>query len=191
MKTEKKKSVFDFLVEEDAEYVEYWLQDHPDQVDMKDDTGWGLLHLACCRGLFSMVKLIVEHGADIELLDPDGWTPLHHLAEFNQNQEILSYLIEKGVDLDAKDKYGSTALHYAVRNHAFEMVRQLVECGANLDAEDDSNRSVLDEAEYASAFKIVTYLEQVMTAKKEHQELEDVTAIVKGSEPTEHRKRQL
>jgi ankyrin repeat protein len=59
-----------------------------------------------------MVKLLVENGADIFECDADDKTMLMYAAE-QYNSNVLHFLIEKGLDPQAVDKRGYTAVHYA------------------------------------------------------------------------------
>lgn len=111
------QTLFGFVLDDDSKGLGVWLKKYPDQIDWKDESGWGLLHLAASRGLGDCVKVLMEQGANKELLDPDGWTPLHHLAEFSQNLEVLNFMIDQGIVLDAVSYHGDTALHFAARQN--------------------------------------------------------------------------
>ena len=41
----------------------------------------GLIHEAARTGDRGLVELLLEHGAELELQDSYGWTPLHHAVE--------------------------------------------------------------------------------------------------------------
>ena len=47
---------------------------HIDQVDSK---GQSCLHLCCSRGNIEFVKILIRRGANINLRDLMGFTPLH------------------------------------------------------------------------------------------------------------------
>ena len=55
------------------------------------------------------VKLLYELGGDIQKPDTYGSTPLHTAAEFFR-PKIVSFLIEKGADINAKNQRGQTPL---------------------------------------------------------------------------------
>jgi hypothetical protein len=71
-----------------------------------------------------MVKLLVEQGADVEGVSPDGKTALMMAAMFNR-AEIAEYLIEKGANINAQDANGVTPLAAAQRMGAPETVALL------------------------------------------------------------------
>ena len=54
------------------------------------------------------VKLAVELGVEVNTADGNGVTALHGAAR-NGEDEVIEFLAQKGVHLDAQDKYGQTA----------------------------------------------------------------------------------
>lgn len=55
----------------------------------------GVLHSAVKRGHLERVKLLVEHGADVQAIDSDGVT-LVTVALQNGHQLVADYLLECG-----------------------------------------------------------------------------------------------
>eukprot|EP00293_Proteomonas_sulcata_P009946 CAMPEP_0184305312 /NCGR_PEP_ID=MMETSP1049-20130417/14625_1 /TAXON_ID=77928 /ORGANISM="Proteomonas sulcata, Strain CCMP704" /LENGTH=433 /DNA_ID=CAMNT_0026617353 /DNA_START=61 /DNA_END=1362 /DNA_ORIENTATION=- len=69
------------------------------------------LHVAVCE-VEILRYLIFELGANVNAIDEDGRTPLHHAAMFGK-LECLIYLIGEGeADTTVKDKYGKLACDY-------------------------------------------------------------------------------
>jgi len=62
----------------------------------KDDSGDTLLHHAIRKHNAKMVKILIEHGADIEAKDCQGDTPLDVAINYIRNKEIIDLLIAKG-----------------------------------------------------------------------------------------------
>ena len=71
------------------------------------------LSLAICKKLKEMVKLLIENGADVNRSHGEEGTILHVAIKHLVSDEILDLLLEKGVDLKAKNKHNQTALDYA------------------------------------------------------------------------------
>ncbi|KAI1307992.1 Rabankyrin-5 [Halotydeus destructor] len=72
------------------------------------------LHLACTWALDNVVQTLLEFGADVNAKDAEQKTPLH-VAIINQHHTIIQLLLSHpDLDLDARDKYGSTAFATAM-----------------------------------------------------------------------------
>lgn len=89
-----------------------------------------------CVSKISLAKYLVENGADIHAKNNDGETPLHTAFNFL----IVEYLIEKGADVNIPNKNGYTPLYFA-RN--LIIARHLIEHGANIRAVTKDGKSVL------------------------------------------------
>ncbi|UYV76398.1 hypothetical protein LAZ67_14000288 [Cordylochernes scorpioides] len=59
----------------------------------------------------------------------DGRLPIHYAADYGQ-AEVVNYLIEKGADVNAQDKYGITALLAAIWEGHTKCVKLMIEKGA-------------------------------------------------------------
>src|SRR5262249_24408235 len=57
-------------------------------------------------------KFLVEHGTDVHATGQYSWNSLHAAAYQGLN-DVVEYLVGKGVDIDAKDGYGQTPLSIA------------------------------------------------------------------------------
>jgi len=62
------------------------------------------LHLSCERGHPEIVKLLLDHGADIEAKDGMGRTPLAFTAG-SRNMEVVHILVERGADINYSVAY--------------------------------------------------------------------------------------
>jgi len=83
------------------------------------------LHQAAVSGDINRVKELLTKGADINLKNRQGWTPLH-AAVWNQKQDIAKLLIEKGADVNVKDRSSRTALQFAADTGQKEIVELLL-----------------------------------------------------------------
>ena len=77
----------------------------------------------------SVVRLLLEHGADINVQYDDGRTPLH-TASYNGALEVVRVLLEHGADVEMKSRQGNTALQEAAERGHDEVVELLQEHGA-------------------------------------------------------------
>jgi hypothetical protein len=62
---------------------------------------------------FASVDWLLMRGADPNLGDDDGWTPLHHAVKRGHSVERISKLLAYGASPDARAKDGSTPLALA------------------------------------------------------------------------------
>ncbi|RMC06540.1 hypothetical protein DUI87_15977 [Hirundo rustica rustica] len=53
-------------------------------VNQKNDEGVTLLHVACANGYKNVASLILDHEADLNVVDNLYWTPLHLAAKYGQ-----------------------------------------------------------------------------------------------------------
>lgn len=97
------------------------------------------LHWAVNNKHLDIVKLLVKHGADVNVADEMGITPLHMAAD-SGSVEMAKFLIDNGADIKArmsvigsdsgpKNADGETPLHWAAN---YEVGLLLVEKGADV-----------------------------------------------------------
>ena len=79
------------------------------------ETARTALHYAAENGHSDIVTLSLAHGADINLVDSDGRTPISLATEAIEPHCLLS-LLRPGCDISAKDLEGYTMIHHAARN---------------------------------------------------------------------------
>jgi ankyrin repeat protein len=78
-----------------------------------DSGGFTPLLYAARENCIACVDVLLEHGADIDLPDPDGVSPLL-LAIMNVNWDLAKRLIEAGADVNQWDIYGEAPLYTAI-----------------------------------------------------------------------------
>jgi ankyrin repeat protein len=64
-------------------------------------------------------EMLVKAGADLNMADPDGTSPLV-MAIINAHYDLPVYLMDHGADPNIADKFGRTALYAAVDMHTLE-----------------------------------------------------------------------
>ena len=72
-----------------------------DLVNHRNKTGLSPLHNACVRGSDDLIPLLIQYGANIELHDAHGETPLFHACKWRQNECTLE-LLRQGASIDAQ-----------------------------------------------------------------------------------------
>jgi ankyrin repeat protein len=96
------------------------------------------------------VKLLLDHGADVNGRDEDGDTALLlacGVSNFARpGPEIVKLLLAYHADVNAKDKRGTTPLIAAARHGRLDIVRLLLAAHANINAVDQNGISALQYA---------------------------------------------
>ncbi len=80
------------------------------------------------------LKLLLSHGARVDLQDANDATPLHW-AVAAANVEMVTALLDRRAAVNAMDKAGDTPLHLAVRAASNPVAAVLLDRGADLDRE--------------------------------------------------------
>ena len=57
-------------------------------MDVQDKDGWTPLYLASIRGALAVVRLLLEHGADVKVKDKNGETALQEAAARGRNKVV-------------------------------------------------------------------------------------------------------
>ncbi|KID98748.1 Ankyrin repeat-containing domain protein, partial [Metarhizium majus ARSEF 297] len=88
------------------------------------------------------------------LLEP----PPLALAAARADEAAIKRLLEQGVDVEARDRYGQTPLFYAIEGDSQHMVQLLLENGAHIEAKDNFDITPLHKAASAGQEAVVKLL---------------------------------
>ncbi|MGI4730395.1 MAG: ankyrin repeat domain-containing protein [Janthinobacterium lividum] len=117
-------------------------------VDTRDrSTGEGALHIVVRRSDSAYLSYLLTHGADPNLRDDKGNSPLLLAATLGQ-ETMIQPLLTAHANPNLANSSGETPLIIAVQRRDTQMVRQLVAAGANPDQRDVI--AGLSAREYAS-----------------------------------------
>jgi ankyrin repeat protein len=97
------------------------------------------MHVAATNGNLQIAAILIKAGADINLRDKIGSTPLDDAAEHGR-LEMLKLLLDVGAIVDAENKNGMTPLMFAAKSGDVEAVRALLAHGANPNKSDYTGR---------------------------------------------------
>ena len=98
-----------------------------------DIEGFATIHLAAMFGHSNVVAYLLVKGADVDLPDRHGVTPLMHACQRVQSRDPAQLLVTFNARLNVQDSKGNTALHYCVAYNNLTCLEILVERGASVD----------------------------------------------------------
>lgn len=117
------------------------------------------LHYGAQHGHPFVVKLLVQHGADLNALDRQLHTPLMWAA-YSGDLISLGLLLIAGASINLADEVGLSALHWAaIRDHR-EIAVRLVELGASVTAKDFSGKTPRESAVEKGNGALAEYLKR-------------------------------
>ncbi|WP_265017172.1 ankyrin repeat domain-containing protein [Wolbachia endosymbiont (group B) of Endotricha flammealis] len=120
------------------------------------------LLIAAEKGDLEKVRESIRRGANVNIQDRQGWTPLFWAIQKN-NFNIIELLLDNSADIKVKDNEGWTPLHWAVQLGSLNVVKYFVEKGADVNALTADGRAPLDIAKDKGHNKIVEYLEEKLS----------------------------
>ena len=123
----------------------------------------------CDTTVRDTVFLLISHGADVNIPDKSGITPLHVAAELG-NSEICIHLLKEGnAQVNAQDQHGATPLHYA-SYQGHRHVSELLLCQGACSTVQD-NAGLLAESYAAKRNKVMHVKQAIPSNIKELQHL--------------------
>jgi len=114
----------------------------------KDDARMSALQVSAMNGHADIVALLVKRGANINIVDNTGDTPLITASLFHKTN-VIEVLIASGADVRHAGTWGHTPLHWAAMNGEPNTARLLLEHGATVNALNDAGLTPLDLASNA------------------------------------------
>jgi len=136
------------LLDDDIDAVRIVLESGAD-VDSVDDGHSALLHGASYSRSVKVARLLLDHGANINVRNGKGQTPLHIASGRDADEiredsfDVISFLVERGADVHALDDNHLTPLHFASQRGNDKAARLLLGHGAVVHALDGNHRTPL------------------------------------------------
>jgi ankyrin repeat protein len=91
------------------------------------------LHAAVITGNLDIALVLLNHGANVNTLDDEGWSPLHR-ASRRGRLDALELLLEQQADVNILGNDEQTPLYLASQDGKLEVARTLLRYGAAVDA---------------------------------------------------------
>ena len=109
-------------------------------IDEQNSDGQTALSICMINKKDSLVKLLIENGASVNILDKSGKT-LIHTAIFNDAEKYIDLIHKKDSEILNKiDNFGVTALNYCAFMGKIDLTLKLISLGAKI--ENDAPKSI-------------------------------------------------
>ncbi|KAK9765884.1 ATP-dependent RNA helicase [Basidiobolus ranarum] len=130
----------------------------PVKLDHKDDEGQTALHYACNFGQVKAAKLLIQAGADVNVKNNEGMTPLIIVA-YNGFVSLSTLLLKHGkAKINSRDSTSKSALMMASYAGHFGVVEALIKYKASVDLTDKFGWSALMLAAFSGQHAICSRL---------------------------------
>lgn len=105
------------------------------------------LHYACSKNHLKIVELLIDNGAQLNVRDKYGHTPLHRAASLGHEKIVHLLLCQPTINIDVQDNEGNTPLHLACEDGSNSVAISLVKKGANLTIQNQQEKTPLELTE--------------------------------------------
>lgn len=119
------------------------------------------LHYAAYRNDPQAVEIELQSGADVDVRDDAGWTPMHWSIDMSQAwgepEQVVSRLLAAGASTNAVDSSGYSVLMMACSRNNEAILEQLIQAGADIRAR-NADTTPLHEAASCNFSKAIRKL---------------------------------
>jgi ankyrin repeat protein len=114
-------------------------------LEVRDYHDWTALMYVAHGGRVEVAQLLIQRGADVNMVDSLGVTPLMK-ASLQKYAEVALCLLQAGADVSVVDHSGHCALQAAVQSNSTELAQLLLDHGADINATDNEGYNCLFKA---------------------------------------------
>lgn len=126
-------------------------------VNFQDASGMSALHQAALSGNVDIMRLLLDHGAVVDIADSKNMRPLHY-GSWQGHDGLVELLLLHHADVNQPASDGNTPLHLASEHGHFCVVRKLLEAGADATLTNHHHRTPLDVACEFGRIRVVELL---------------------------------
>lgn len=103
-------------------------------------------------------KYLESLGLEPNITTKEGVTPLHGAASRDKDGKIITYFIEKGVDVNQADANGNTAFINASSSNSLKNVVLLAKHNSDINIQNQEGQTALMKAVHRNSLEVVGYL---------------------------------
>ncbi|KAF5988695.1 ankyrin protein [Fusarium bulbicola] len=138
----------------------------------------GAVHIAAQFGLTKIVSQLLDSGAEADVKDDFGRTPLSYAAEYGHKDTVELLMKHADTDTDSTDEQGRTPLSWAAGRGHVDVLKTLLNCPTvNVNSKDSHSQSPLSWAARMGAVNAVRYLLTRNEANKESRDRSGQTPL--------------
>ena len=136
---------------------QYLLQKKKIEVNVRDENGWTPLHWAANKGRCEICQLLLAHKNIKPLITNEDYnTPFLYFCRISKVDEnfskeykkILANFLQRGADINERNRFGEAPLHYAVLSVNRDAVEFLCENNCNVNAINKSKLNFFNGKQY-------------------------------------------
>ena len=104
---------------------------------------------------------MLQEGVPVDCVNCWGnQTALFPAARYNRT-DVIRLLLQKGADVNKRDRFGDTPVHYAAMDNSTEAIAMLIEHGASINITNNRGDKPIDTARRYGKEAAVRMLEQL------------------------------
>jgi hypothetical protein len=112
----------------DIDGVRFFSKAGPSVINQRNKGGATSLHIACREGNFEIVKILIENGANVNIVDNEGWSPLMR-ASLAGKEDIVEILLKNGAKAQLLNSLNESALVHATSAKCLGCINKIIENG--------------------------------------------------------------
>lgn len=120
--------------------------------------GFTALHYASFRGSISSIKVLIQNGADYNILNFKSLSVIHLAAQGNQPNSLCYFKEKYKMNIESRDSLNSTPLNWACYTGSEIAVKYLLSWGVNQNSKDKEGLTPLHLAVISNKEKIIVQL---------------------------------
>jgi hypothetical protein len=112
----------------DIDGVRFFSKAGPSVINQRNKGGATSLHIACREGNFEIAKILIDNGANVNVVDNEGWSPLMR-ASLAGKEDIVEILLKGGAKAQLLNSLNESALVHATSAKCLGCINKIIENG--------------------------------------------------------------